>query len=102
MSPATKAGTLIEVGRLVGPNAVTRESGQRLAEAVRPHLHANSEVMLDMRGVNVLASPFLLSFMGRLLNELPVDRLNQQIRFLGLAFHHRELIRRVRGHIKAP
>jgi hypothetical protein len=66
----------ISVKDLVGPDAVTYDDGARVHIALHAALSNHSPVVLDFNGVQVFASPFFNSSVGRLLSDFEADELN--------------------------
>src|SRR4051794_8999111 len=69
----------IRVAETIGPYGVAGDDGERLYALIHPALQEGVHVVVDFEGVTVLASPFLNAAIGRLLADIPAERLNAQL-----------------------
>jgi len=69
------------VSERIGFNDITVEDGQRVYDAIAPHLLNHNLVTLDCAGMNILTSPFLNMVIGQLLRDMTVDELNNYLIF---------------------
>ncbi|MDS4030050.1 MAG: STAS-like domain-containing protein [Candidatus Contendobacter sp.] len=75
---------------------MTQEDGNAVYDLIHDPLRQGETVELDFEGVDVFASPFFNASVGRLLEDLERDALNDRLRFEHLsAFGERGLRRAI-------
>lgn len=85
----------ILVKDLIGQNAITLEDGKIIFNLIHGSLSRGEVVELDFNGVEVFASPFFNAGVGRLLNDLTNEVLNNQLKFEHLSDFGSRVLRRV-------
>lgn len=85
----------IIVSDLVGKNAISMQSGEKLYRKIHPALLSNEIIELEFSKVSLYASPFFNASIGLLLKDLTVEQLQGQLRFIGLSDVGRELLNHV-------
>lgn len=85
----------ILVKDLIGQNAITLEDGKIIFNLIHSSLSRGEVVELDFNGVEVFASPFFNAGIGRLLNDLNNEVLNNQLKFEHLSDFGSRVLRRV-------
>jgi STAS-like domain of unknown function (DUF4325) len=88
----------IDVGSLVGKNAISMQSGGRLRKELLKALAAEEKVELDFSGVVLFASPFFNSSIGFLLKDLTIEELQERLVFKDLSDVGRSLLNLVIGN----
>ncbi|MBH8562770.1 STAS-like domain-containing protein [Nostoc sp. CENA67] len=84
-----------KIFNIVGEYAITAESGQNVYDQIHPVLLAGNSVELDFTGVKVFASLFFNFAIGQLLKDIPADKLNQQVEFIGISSDGWNVLERV-------
>jgi hypothetical protein len=85
----------LAVHSLVGPVCMTLQDGERVFEKIHPELKAGRAVELDFAGVGVSASPFFNAAIGRLLQDIKPEALNNLLRISNLNDVGMTVLRRV-------
>lgn len=71
----------IEILQDYGKNCISISGGQRLYERIYPLLKNNEKIVLNFKGVDILATPFLNSAFGQLLKDLNRSNILNLIEF---------------------
>lgn len=87
----------IKVIELVGKNAISIQSGNKLYLKIFSSVIAGENVELDFTGVS-LASPFLNASIGLLLKDITVQELQSRLSFPGISDVGRGLLNHVVGN----
>ncbi|MBM4167859.1 MAG: DUF4325 domain-containing protein [Ignavibacteria bacterium] len=80
---------------LIGEYCITLQGGEDVYELIHPELMAGRQVELDFLNVGVFASPFFNAAIGRLLEDLKSDDLNQLLKISNLNDVGNMVLRRV-------
>lgn len=89
----------ISVSEIAGRNAVSSKAGEALYKEIVSHIDADS-VELDFAGVEIFSTPFFNLAIGRLLEKMPSDVLNQRLHMLNLTPLGFSTLRRVIDNAK--
>jgi hypothetical protein len=90
----------IKVKELVGENAMTLDDGKAIFDRIHDPLAQGETVELDFEGVEVFASPFFNAGVGRLLDDLQPEALNEHLKFEHLSDFGARVLRRVIDNAK--
>lgn len=71
----------IKVFDLIGKNAISMQTGDKIYVILREKIINGEQVTLDFDGVTLFASPFFNSAIGRLLQDNEISKLQQQLKF---------------------
>ncbi|MDS4020203.1 MAG: STAS-like domain-containing protein [Candidatus Competibacter sp.] len=74
---------------------MTQDDGQVIYNQIHDPLRQGETVELDFEGVDVFASPFFNTSVGRLLEDMERDALNARLRFEHLSGFGERVLRRV-------
>ncbi len=74
----------IKVFDLVGKNAISMSSGEKLFNEIGRHLKRSEIVLLDFEGVELFASPFFNASIGLTLKDISIDELKTKIQIENL------------------
>lgn len=85
----------VEVRKLIGENCITLEDGETVYRLIHPELVARHPIDVDFMGVEVYASPFLNAALGRLLEDLKPEVLNDLLKIHGMSGEGHALLVRV-------
>ncbi len=85
----------INVHGLVGKNAISMQSGEKLYDKLYPLMKSNEVVELDFSGVSLYASPFFNASIGLLLRDFSVDILMKNLSFSDISDVGRDLLNHV-------
>lgn len=85
----------ILVFELVGKNAISMQSGEKLYKEVYPILTSGEELQLSFDGVSLYASPFFNASIGLMLKDLPVEDLQRLLKIEGISEVGRSLLNHV-------
>ena len=77
---------------IVGPNAISMQSGHLLYEQIDKTILAGEHVELDFEGVSLFASPFFNASIGFLLKDINVDDLKSRLVILNISEVGRQLL----------
>lgn len=86
---------IFKIFDFTGYNAIAIEHGETVYKAIHYHLLRNELVQLDFTGIEILGTAFVGVALGRLLRDIPQEKVNGLIEFSGLSEHKRDMIRRV-------
>ena len=85
----------VKVFDLVGKNAISMQSGEKLYKKLHPLLTAGESVTLSFDGVVLYASPFFNASFGLLLKDLSVESIQKQLSIDGISEVGRDLLNHV-------
>ena len=85
----------ISVYELVGKNAISMQSGEKLYSKVYPIIMKGEGVELSFEGVSLYASPFFNASIGLLIKDVNVDELMQRLSVVGISDVGRDLLNHV-------
>ena len=88
----------ILANEIVGPNAISLQSGKNLYVKISKPLFSNESVVLDFKGVELFASPFFNASIGLLLKDIQLEDLQKQLKFVNLSEVGRQLLNHVIGN----
>lgn len=71
----------IKVFDLIGKNAISMQSGDKIYTILKNKVQNGEHVTLDFAGVTLFASPFFNSAIGRLLKDKEISELQEQLKF---------------------
>ncbi len=80
---------------LVGKFGVTVEDGQKVHNYIHALLKSDQQATLDFSGVEVIASPFLNTAIGSLLEDVSADDLNRLLKMENISPAGAAVLRRV-------
>jgi len=89
----------ISVSEFAGRNAVSSKDGEILFNKIISTIEVE-HVVLDFAGVEVFSTPFFNLGIGRLLERMPADKLNQRLEFVNLSQLGFRTLRRVIDNAK--
>ncbi|MEL6117817.1 STAS-like domain-containing protein [Photobacterium sp. SP02] len=82
----------IIVKEIVGSNAISMNSGNKLREKIVKNWDADSKIRIDFSGVDVFASPFFNASIGALLKDKKIEDLQNKLEFHSISNHGRKLL----------
>lgn len=85
----------VKVFDVVGSNAISIQSGTELFEIISPLLNSGKSVELDFEGVSIYASPFFNASMGRLLKDIDLKVLLDNVTVINISPIGRQLLNHV-------
>lgn len=71
----------IKVFDLIGKNAISMQTGDKIYTILRDKVENGEQVTLDFENVTLFASPFFNSAIGRLLKDKEISELQKQLKF---------------------
>lgn len=71
----------INVFDLIGKNAISMQTGDKIYMILKDKVNNGEKVTLDFKGVTLFASPFFNSAIGRLLKDKEITELQEQLKF---------------------
>lgn len=74
----------IKVFSLVGKNAISMTSGEKLYNEIKKHIKGSEVEELDFEGVELFASPFFNASIGLILRDLTISELKEKIVIVNL------------------
>ncbi|WP_429245022.1 STAS-like domain-containing protein [Luteibacter sp. 621] len=89
----------IPVSEISGRNAVSSKAGEALYQEILRRIDVET-VELDFAGVEIFSTPFFNLAIGRLLQRMPSDLLNQRLQVLNLSPLGFSTLRRVIDNAK--
>lgn len=82
----------ISVKDMVGPNAISMNSGQKIKNEILKQWEKNEKISVDFDGIDVFASPFFNASIGALLKGKTIEQLQERLEFANISDHGRRLI----------
>ena len=82
----------ISVKEMVGPNAISMNSGQKIKEEILRQWEGVDKINLNFDGIDVFASPFFNASVGALLKGRTIEELQGKLEFTNISDHGRRLI----------
>ncbi|EXR25711.1 STAS-like domain-containing protein [Acinetobacter sp. AOR15_HL] len=76
--------TTIKVFDVIGKNAISMQSGDKIYLLLKKNMKADHKVTLDFSGVSLFASPFFNTAIGYLLKDMEIEELQKQLDFINL------------------
>lgn len=89
---------VINVREIVGPNAISMNSGGKLKTAILQEWDSSEKIELDFSGIDVFASPFFNASIGALLKDKNIKTLQSKLIFEGIPDHGKRLLNLVIGN----
>jgi len=95
----------IKIGEMLGKNCVLSEDGEKLRDKITHHLNNGQDVILDFEledepGGIIVASGFLNTAFGQLLDKFHEDVLRERVKFLNVSPWTRKAIKMVVDNAK--
>lgn len=85
----------IKLIEIIGENCITIDQGTKVFAKIHPLLTAGNAVELEFEGVQVFASPFFNNAIGKLLEDLKPEKLNELLTVTKLNPPGPEILRKV-------
>ncbi|HIF9339231.1 TPA: STAS-like domain-containing protein [Photobacterium damselae] len=82
----------ILVKEIVGSNAISMNSGNKLKELILDSWDSNEKIDLNFMDVDVFASPFFNASIGVLLKDKKIEELQSKLVFNNISDHGRKLL----------
>lgn len=76
--------TTIKVFDVIGKNAISMQSGDKIYLLLKQNMKENHKVILDFSGVSLFATPFFNTAIGYLLKDMEIKALQEQLDFIHL------------------
>jgi hypothetical protein len=83
---------IIHVQKIVGRNAISMNSGNKLKELIIQEWPKNEKISLDFSEIDIFASPFFNAAIGALLKDRTIDELQVKLDFPHISGHGRNLL----------
>ena len=77
---------------IVGPNAISMQSGQLLYKQISKPLISGETVEIDFQGVEFFASPFFNASIGFLIQDIKISDLQKNLKITNLSEIGRQLL----------
>lgn len=84
----------IKVVDYIGRSALSMAKGNQLYELIIPKIEGGESITLDFENVEMFASLFFNTSIGRLLKDFKPEELQEQVKFINLTPVGRNLLRR--------
>ncbi|WP_182200104.1 STAS-like domain-containing protein [Paraliobacillus salinarum] len=86
---------LIKVFDLIGDkNALSMDKGEKVYKAIRESIDNEKNVEVDFEGVQIFATLFFNTAIGKLLKDYHAEDLNDKIKFINLTDNGKNLVRK--------
>jgi hypothetical protein len=85
----------LNVKDIVGSNAISMQSGERLYNEIHQPLLDGEKVQLDFTGVDLFASPFFNASIGLALKDINIEDLQKNLELLNFSPVGRQLLNHV-------
>jgi len=83
---------IINVKKIVGRNAISMNSGNKLKELIIHEWPKNEKISLDFSEVDIFASPFFNAAIGALLKDRTIHELQDKLEFPHISDHGKNLL----------
>lgn len=74
----------INVYEVIGKNAISMQSGDKIYQLINSNLENTESIILDFKNVELFASPFFNAAIGYLLKDMDIKELQAKLKFENL------------------